>query len=49
MLFFGQTHLAMPWFWASIIACVLSLLFAFISNKKVVFNSGDMTFRTVLQ
>ncbi|MBM6453114.1 GtrA family protein, partial [Lacticaseibacillus paracasei] len=49
VLFFGLTHLAMPWFWANIIAWVLSVLFAFIANKKVVFNSADMTFRTVIK
>ncbi|MFT9154236.1 MAG: GtrA family protein, partial [Lacticaseibacillus paracasei] len=49
VLFFGLTHLSMPWFWANIVAWFLSVLFAFITNKKVVFGSADMALRTLLK
>lgn len=34
VLFFGLTHLGIAWFWANIAAWVLSVLFAFVANKK---------------
>ncbi|KRN21325.1 GtrA family protein [Lacticaseibacillus camelliae] len=49
VLFFGLTHLGIAWFWANIAAWVLSVLFAFVANKKVVFASADMTPRTVFK
>lgn len=42
VIFFSLTHIAIPWFWANVVAWFLSVLFAFIANKKVVFGSTDM-------
>lgn len=39
----------MLWFWANIVAWFLSVLFAFITNKKVAFGSADMALRTLLK
>lgn len=43
VIFFSLTHITIPWFWANMIAWFLSVLFAFVANKKVVFGSTDMT------
>ncbi|MFD1486289.1 GtrA family protein [Lacticaseibacillus baoqingensis] len=48
-LFFGLTYLQVPWFWANLCAWVLSVLFAFIANKVVVFASADTTLTTVVK
>lgn len=47
VLFFGLTHLNVAWFWANVVAWFLSVLFAFVANKKVVFASADTTPTTV--
>lgn len=49
VIFFGLTHLVIPWFWANIVAWFLSVLFAFIANKKVVFGSTDNTPRVIFK
>lgn len=49
VLFFSLTHLGTAWFWANIVAWLLSVLFAFIANKKLVFGAADMTPRTVVK
>lgn len=40
IVFARLTQLATNWFWANILAWIISVLFAFIANKLVVFNSS---------
>lgn len=39
VLFFALTHLGVAWFWANLVAWALSVLFAFVANRRVVFAS----------
>ncbi|WP_155286368.1 GtrA family protein [Lacticaseibacillus zhaodongensis] len=49
VLFFALTHINVPWFWANVAAWFLSVLFAFIANKLVVFASKDTSAEVVLR
>jgi len=49
VIFFCLTHLSIPWFWANIAAWFLSVLFAFIANKKLVFSSSNTSASVVLK
>ncbi|WP_262315822.1 GtrA family protein [Lacticaseibacillus parakribbianus] len=49
VLFFTLTHLGVAWFWANLAAWWLSVAFAFVANKTVVFNSATTAPLAVLQ
>lgn len=48
-LFFELTHLQVAWFWANLIAWVVSVAFAFVANKEFVFASHSRALRVVLR
>ncbi|WP_225048424.1 GtrA family protein [Lacticaseibacillus kribbianus] len=48
-LFFTLTHLGVAWFWANLAAWWLSVAFAFVANKTVVFNSATTEPAAVLR
>jgi putative flippase GtrA len=48
-LFFELTHLQVAWFWANLIAWVVSVAFAFVANKEFVFASHSRALPVVLR